>query len=86
MRELKKWPEPSKGCRAIGKKDIKAVLLFLSLAYFPYVENIKAVLRDHDSLRASVCLCIPPMNFSVPEPIYIKLGIYIMAPESISTA
>jgi hypothetical protein len=33
-----------------------------------------------------MCLCIPPINFWIPEPIFMKLGMYIMAPEPISTA
>jgi hypothetical protein len=33
----------------------------------------------------SACLCIPHINFWMPEPIFIKLGMYIMAPEPIST-
>jgi hypothetical protein len=33
----------------------------------------------------SVCLCVPPINFWMPEPV-IKFDICIMAPESISTA
>jgi hypothetical protein len=28
----------------------------------------------------------PPINFGILEPIFMKLGIYIMAPEPISTA
>jgi hypothetical protein len=37
----------------------------------------------------SLCLCEsspPPINFCIREPIFIKLGMYIMAPETISTA
>jgi hypothetical protein len=34
----------------------------------------------------SVCLYIPPINFWTHEPIFMKLGMYIMAPESISAA
>jgi hypothetical protein len=37
-------------------------------------------------LSVSLCLCIPPINFRMPEPMFIKLGIYILAPEPISTA
>jgi hypothetical protein len=36
-----------------------------------------------------VCVCVsmyPPINFWMPESIFMKLGIYIMAPEPISTA
>jgi hypothetical protein len=34
----------------------------------------------------SVCLCNPPIHFRMPEPIFMKLGMYVMAPEPISTA
>jgi hypothetical protein len=36
----------------------------------------------------SVCLrvYVSPINFRMPEPVFMKLGMYIMAPESISTA
>jgi hypothetical protein len=34
----------------------------------------------------SVLLCIPPINFIMPELIFMKLGMHIMAPEPISTA
>jgi hypothetical protein len=35
-----------------------------------------------------VCLCLyfPSINFWTPEPIFMKLGTYITAPEPISTA
>jgi hypothetical protein len=44
-------------------------------AYIPYFENIKVGLCDHHT----VCE-------SVSEPIFMKLGMYIMAPEPIPTA
>jgi hypothetical protein len=34
----------------------------------------------------SACLCIPPINFWMPELIFINLGTYTTAPEPISTA
>jgi hypothetical protein len=34
----------------------------------------------------SVCMCIPPIKFRTPEPIFMYFGMYIMAPESISIA
>jgi hypothetical protein len=37
-------------------------------------------------MRPPWCLYIHPINFWVPEPIFMKLGIYIMAPEPISMA
>jgi hypothetical protein len=41
--------------------------------------------------RSPYCLCVceshsTPINFRIPEPVFIKLDIYIMAPEPISTA
>jgi hypothetical protein len=38
-------------------------------------------------LHAVLCLWIPlPINFWIYEPIFMKLGLYIMTPEPISTA
>jgi hypothetical protein len=41
--------------------------------------------------RYCPCVCVsayppPPINFWTPEPIFMKLGTYITAPEPISTA
>jgi hypothetical protein len=54
--------------------------LSIFLAYFPYFEKIKVGLRDHN------VLCVCPFNFWMPEPSFMKLGKYIMAPKFISTA
>jgi hypothetical protein len=43
---------------------------------------MKVGLRD---LHA-VCLCIPHINFWMPEPIFMKFGMLNMAPEPISKA
>jgi hypothetical protein len=32
------------------------------------------------------CLCIPAINFWMPEPVFMKVAMYIMALQSISTA
>jgi hypothetical protein len=45
-----------------------------AFAYFPYFEKIKVALYDHH------------IKFSMPEPVCIKLCVYIMASEPISTA
>jgi hypothetical protein len=40
-------------------------------------------------MRSSCCLCVcesPRINLGMPEPIFMKLGMYIMAPEPILTA
>jgi hypothetical protein len=41
-------------------------------------------------MRSSCCLCVcespPPINVWMPEPIFVKLAMYIMAPGPISTA
>jgi hypothetical protein len=52
------------------------------LADFPYFERIEVRLWDHLAL----CVYRPPINFWIPEPIFIKFGMYIMAPEHISKA
>jgi hypothetical protein len=50
------------------------------LAHFPYFENVGV--WDHHAV-----LCIPlPINFWMLESLYMKLGMYVMAPEPISTA
>jgi hypothetical protein len=36
--------------------------------------------------QLAVCLCVYPPNFRMPKPICMKLGMYIMTPEPISTA
>jgi hypothetical protein len=37
-------------------------------------------------MRSPCCLCVSPINFWMPEPIFMKLHMYIMAPEPIWTA
>jgi hypothetical protein len=42
-------------------------------------------------MRSPYCLCVcesppPPVNFCMPEPIFMKLHMHIIARESISTA
>jgi hypothetical protein len=59
-----------------------SLFLRLFLAYFPYFEKIKVGLWDHHT----VCLRILSTNFRKPEPFFMKLVMYIMKPESISTA
>jgi hypothetical protein len=55
----------------------------LFLGYFPYFEKNKVGLWFH----VAVCVCVSPLiNFWMPEPIFMKLGTYITAPEPISTA
>jgi hypothetical protein len=44
---------------------------------------MKVGLRDHHAVGVSL---YPFINFWMPEPIFMKLGMYIMAPEPISTA
>jgi hypothetical protein len=52
------------------------------LSYFPYFEEINAGLWDH----ITVCIYPPPINLLMAEPVFMKLGTYIMAPEAILTA
>jgi hypothetical protein len=48
------------------------------LAYFPYFERIKV---------GCLCVCVsPPIKFRMAEAVFMKLGMYIMAPELISKA
>jgi hypothetical protein len=38
-------------------------------------------------MRFPSCLCVsPPINYWMPKPIFMKVSMYIMAPESITTA
>jgi hypothetical protein len=55
------------------------------LAYCPYLEKIEIDLGHQHALSVSLC-SPPPFNFRMPEPIFTKLGMYVMAPELISTA
>jgi hypothetical protein len=50
-------------------------------AYFPYSQKIKVGLWDHHAVCES-----PTINYWMPEPIFMKFGVYIMAPEPISMA
>jgi hypothetical protein len=54
-----------------------------TLAYFPYFEEIKLGLWDHLSVSLYLYL---PKNIWMAEPIFMKLGMYIMTPKPISTA
>jgi hypothetical protein len=57
-----------------------------SLVYFPYFEKKKVGLWDHQAVRARACVCVSPrINFWMAEPIFMKLGMYIMAHKPIST-
>jgi hypothetical protein len=60
---------------------------FEYLAYFHYFEKMKVDLCDLHTLCASVSLWFPPpVNFWVPEQIFMKLGMYIVSLELISVA
>jgi hypothetical protein len=69
--------------RPYGHRNVMYTLSWSSY-YFPYFEVIKECLWDHLSL--SLCLCIPRINFWMPEPVFMKLDMYIMAPEVVLTA
>jgi hypothetical protein len=59
------------------------------LAYFPHFEKNKRGLWDHLAACVSLSVCawrLPPINFRKPKRIFMKLGMYIMAPEPISVA
>jgi hypothetical protein len=58
-------------------------LALFFLAYFPYFEKVKIGLEGH----LAMFLCVYPLlNFLISEPVFMKLGMYIMLPEPISTA
>jgi hypothetical protein len=61
----------------------KVILQFLD--YFPYFEKKKYA---HVVTMLSVCLCnpLPTINFWMAEQVFMKIAMYVMAPESISTA
>jgi hypothetical protein len=54
------------------------------LTHYPYFQKIKAGLCDHHAVNVSVRLHIPPVNFTILEPIIMKPGTYITAPQPIS--
>jgi hypothetical protein len=58
----------------------------LLLAYFPYSEEIKVGWCNHYAVCVSLFLPPPPPQLLNGEPIFMELGICIMAPESISAA
>jgi hypothetical protein len=62
-----------------------SAVLFTVLSYF---EKIKVRLWDHllVCVCLCVCMCIALINFWTAESIFIKLGMYIKAPEPISMA
>jgi hypothetical protein len=51
------------------------------LVNFSYFEKMKLVLWYHLAVYVCVCICIPPINFRMPEPVFMKLCMYIMAPD-----
>jgi hypothetical protein len=55
------------------------------LSYFEK-NTIKGNLNEITLLSVCVCTCIPPPNFWIPEPIFMKLGMCTMATEPISVA
>jgi hypothetical protein len=56
------------------------------LAYLPCFEKKKKRKYAYIISMLSVCLCLSPINFDCLQPILMKLGIYVMAPELISKA
>jgi hypothetical protein len=55
------------------------------LACFTHFEKINVGLWDHLAVHVSVCV-FPLINFWMPEPIFMELGMHVMAREPISTA
>jgi hypothetical protein len=62
----------------MSTKLIAKLYSYVFLAYSPKVGLC--------GIRLSVCLVYEPINFWIREPIFMKMCIYIMAPEPISTA
>jgi hypothetical protein len=61
-----------------GERGYKVLYVFSLLSLF---------WKNRSRLMRSPCsLCILPINFWMPEPILMKLGMYITAHEPISTA
>jgi hypothetical protein len=68
-----------------SKQQLSRVLLgkqIYCISSWDLLKKIKVRLCDH----LAVYVCIPHINFWTPEPIFMKLGMYIMTPEPISTA
>jgi hypothetical protein len=58
--------------------DVPKILGFVNTLFLFW--KIKVCLWDHPA----VCLCIFSLNYWMPEPVFMKLGVYIMAPSPIS--
>jgi hypothetical protein len=56
--------------------------------FYLFWKNESRLMRSPWPQCVCVLMCVPPppINFWMPEPVLMKLGVYIMAPESISTA
>jgi hypothetical protein len=75
-----------KNFRSRAEWDVTPVLIVIYesdkmrfLAYFPLFWKIKGGLCDH----LAVHVCEFPINVGMPESVFMKLGMYIMAPSSI---
>jgi hypothetical protein len=60
-------------------------------SYFSYFKKIEVGFCDLHSVCVFLYLCVcvsltPTSNFRMPEPVVMKLGVYIIASEPISTA
>jgi hypothetical protein len=67
--------------------DLKSLLFFKSL-FFSLLSLFKKIIVGLGDLH-EVCVSVSPpptIYFWMPEPVFMKLGTYIMAPEPISTA
>jgi hypothetical protein len=60
------------------------VIVKIVIAHLPYSKKSRWAYEI--SLLSVLCVCVSPPNSWIPEPILMKLGLYIMAPEPISTA
>jgi hypothetical protein len=66
------------------QRQICLTNIFILLSIF--LKNKSWLMKSPPSLRVCVFLYVsPPINFRIPEPTFMKLGMYIMVPNPIST-
>jgi hypothetical protein len=70
----------------IRMKHVQIFVMYHFISLLPLFCKKKRGLWDNHTFSVSVCLYNPPINFWIPETIFKKLGMYIIASEPISTA
>jgi hypothetical protein len=71
--------------RYSGMSFNSIIVLFILTAFQATFLILKKLKEAYDIPLLSVCLCILPIKFWTPEPLFMKLGVYIMAPKPVST-